>query len=264
MLQVPITLGRDLDAKDDAGSPRVALINQTLATQMFKAQNPVGARVRLNGKEMEIVGVAKDIRVRISRESIGPAVFIPYLQNLPPTVTFMVRSSIEPTALVNPIREAVRQIDPNLPIYGIETQNEEIESGFAIERMFASSAGFFGSVALLLACIGLYGLMSYSVERRTNEFGIRMALGASPVTVVQLVMRQTLVVVLAGIALGFAASRPIVHAIASMRILFKVESGDSTSYAIAIGTMIVVACLAAWLPARRAARVDPSVALRCE
>src|SRR5262249_53332176 len=148
----------------------------------------------------------------------GPAVFIPYLQNLPPSVTFMVRSSIEPTTLVNPVREAVRQIDPKLPVYGIETQNEAIESGFAIERMFAGSAGFFGSVALLLACIGLYGLMSYSVERRTNEFGIRMALGASPVTVVQLVMRQTIVVVLAGIVLGFAASRPIVHAIASMRI----------------------------------------------
>src|SRR5262249_35361826 len=208
---------------------RVALINETLAKRMYPEQNPVGARVRLSGQEMEIAGVVKDIRVRVSRENVGPAIFIPYLQNLPPSMTFMVRSSVDPIFLINPIREAVRQIDANLPIYSIETQNEQIENGFVIERMFASAAGFFGSVALLLASIGLYGLMSYGVERRTNEFGVRMALGASPRIVVQLVMWQTSVLVFLGMALGFAASAPIGHAIATMRILFKVEPGDALS-----------------------------------
>ncbi len=235
---------------------------------MFGNSSAIGERVGFDGQEhsgdIEIVGIVKDISLRVARDPIVPAIFLSDLQETPGFATFAIRTTVDPTAISNPIREAVRQVDSNIPILGMTTQNEQIEKGFVLERVFAVSTAFFGGVALLLACIGLFGLMSYSVERRTNEIGVRMALGANRVDVVQLVMRQTFLLVFIGIIVGLTLALGAGKVLATLPFLFKVSPNDPIALGVPIATMIAVACLAAYLPARRAARVDPSVALRCE
>jgi predicted permease len=265
-LGVPLLAGRDFSANDLQGRPKVALVNETLVRQMFGSENPIGSRVAFPGtnEDIEIVGVVKDVRIRPSREAFSPAIFLPDTQGVPGSVTFALRTAIDPASLVGQVRETVRQIDSNVPLFDIETQEEQVESGFMIERLFASATAAFGAIALVLACIGLFGLMSYSVERRTNEIGVRMALGARGLDVVQLVMRQTFMLVLTGIFVGFGGSYAAGRALVSMPFLFHVAPNDPVAVIVAISTMIVVACVAAYLPARRASRVDPSIALRCE
>jgi ABC-type antimicrobial peptide transport system permease subunit len=160
------------------------------------------------------------------------------------------------------IREAVRSLDPNLPVVNVITQEEQISRSFTTERTFAVAAVFFGVTALVLACIGLFGLMSYSVERRTTEIGIRVALGAKPFDVVLLMMSQTLVLVLLGTTIGIAASFGVNRVIGKM--LFRVAPTDAVTMGFAAITMLLIACAAAYWPVRRAARLNPTTALRVE
>lgn len=172
------------------------------------------------------------------------------------------RTSGNASAAAASVREAVREVDSNLPLFGVTTQSEQADESLTQERLFATLSSFFGVLALLLACIGLYGVMSYGVARRTNEIGIRMALGASAPRVTLMVMRETMLVVVTGVVIGLAAAVATTRLIAAM--LFGLAPTDPLTISFAVLVMICVAALAGYLPARRAAKVDPMVALRYE
>jgi predicted permease len=268
---IPIVAGRGLTALDHERAPRVAVVNEAFVREHFPAANPVGqhfkARVVTSNTQFEeidaaIIGVAKDVSIRIAREPVPPMIYVPDPQWFPNFATFVLRTDGDPRSLIPAIREAAREIDSSLPLSNFKTQTEQIQQGFATERMFANTATFFGGIATVLACLGLFGLLAYSVEKSTPEIGLRMALGARPADVVRLVMRQMLVVVLTGVALGAAASLALTPAVSAM--LFRIDRYDPWTIFAAILIMAGVAFLSAYLPARRAASVDPSHALRCD
>jgi ABC-type antimicrobial peptide transport system permease subunit len=209
---------------------------------------------------MEVVGLVRDAKYASVREAAPPTLYVPFRQSPRPAATIEVRTEGAPLALVGSIREAVKEVDPNLPIASVTTQTANIEGRFVRERLFAQAYTVFGAIALLLASIGLFGLMSYNVGRRTSEMGIRMALGAQRFDVIQLVMRESLVLVVAGVVAGATI------AIASTRfiepMLFSVAARDPSTFASAAAVMLLVSAIAAYLPARRASRVDPVIALR--
>jgi predicted permease len=261
---IPLLQGREFTPQDNRQAPSVAVVNQALVARFFPNQNPLGQRIIVDGTEMQIVGVARDAKYGSIREAIVPVVYLPYLQRpaLPSEVSFVARTVGDPMASVAAIRQAVRSIDPNLPLFNVRTQSELIALGFRRERLFATMSSFFGLLALALVSIGLYGVMSYTVARRTHEIGIRMALGAQSGNVLRMVMGESLLLVLIGSAIGLAAALTATRLIAGM--LFGVTPSDPLTLALATLLLLAVAALAGWLPARRAARVDPMVALRQE
>lgn len=265
-MEIPILLGRAIRSTDDERAPKVAVINQTLARKYFGDDNPLGRRFGFGGPEtsgqIEIVGVARDAKYTGIRDETEPTVYVPSSQAVAPWATFIVRTASNPTSLTASIRDAVREVDNNLPIFGVKTQTRQAEESLVQERMFATLSSFFGLLALSLACIGLYGVMSYGVTRRTNEIGIRMALGATAPNVTRMVMRETLLVTGIGVAIGLGAAVATTRLIAAM--LFGLAATDPLTISIAVLLMIGVAALAGYIPARRAARVDPIIALRYE
>jgi ABC-type antimicrobial peptide transport system permease subunit len=196
------------------------------------------------------------------REAAPPTMFGPHLQTRMFGPTFTVRTAGDPLAAIGGIREAVRQIDPALPISNVSTQMEQIEQRFLQERVFAQAYLLFGGLALLLAAIGLFGLMSYSVARRTNEIGIRIALGAQARDVLTLILRESMTLVIAGVAIGLAVALAAGRLVASL--LFGLAATDTVTILVAMAVMVSVSAIAAFMPARRASRVDPMVALHYE
>jgi ABC-type antimicrobial peptide transport system permease subunit len=188
--------------------------------------------------------------------------YVPFRQARVPTVVFETRSMGDPAGVIGSIREAIRQIDPNLPMMDVSTQVEQIDRRLQQERIFAQAYSVFGGLALLLASIGLFGVMSYAVARRTNEIGVRMALGARGGDVLLMVMRESMVLVMSGLAIGLAGASVARRLIESQ--LFGLAATDIPTQAGATLVMVVVSALAGYLPARRASRVDPMVALRWE
>jgi ABC-type antimicrobial peptide transport system permease subunit len=184
------------------------------------------------------------------------------MQETPGQVNFAVRTAGDVNTLIGSIREAVREVDSNLPLYSVKTQNQQSDESVGGERLFATLASFFGVLALLLACMGLYGVMSYGVARRTSEIGIRMALGATADGVTRMVMRETFAVVLIGVALGLVTALATTRLIA--RMLFGLMPTEPVTISLAVLVMVGVASLAGYLPARRASKVDPMIALRYE
>ena len=266
-MEIPLLAGRKLGPQDNAKSAKVAVINQTMARTFFHEENPTGKRFSFgsDNKEgkVEVVGVVRDAKNDSLRKEIQPTAYIPYNQDEDlGRMSFEVRSAGDPTETVAAIRQAVQAIDGNLPLFDVRTQVEQINKALAAERLFATLSTGFGLLALLLACIGLYGIMSYGVARRTQEIGIRMALGARPGNILWLVLRETLLLVLIGVVLGVPAALATTQLISSM--LFGLTPTDPATIAIAITVMLAVAIFAGYLPARRAARVDPWVALRYE
>lgn len=265
-MEIPILLGRGLSTRDEETAPKVAVINQLMAHKYFGDENPLGRRFGFGGPEtsgqIEIVGVTRDAKYTDMRSETESTIYLPYLQNVPRHATFIVRTSGNASAAAASVREAVREVDSNLPLFGVTTQSEQADESLTQERLFATLSSFFGVLALLLACIGLYGVMSYGVARRTNEIGIRMALGASAPRVTLMVMRETMLVVVTGVVIGLAAAVATTRLIAAM--LFGLAPTDPLTISFAVLVMICVAALAGYLPARRAAKVDPMVALRYE
>jgi predicted permease len=275
-MEIPLKLGRELSAQDNENAPKVAIINETFARTYFPDANPIGKRFLFGkpgspsvgksgkGDEYEIVGVARDAKFSSVRGETPLTVYLPYLQNINGLgqMSFEVRTAGDPAQLVASIREAAQSIDNNVPLFEVKTQAEQAEQSFAQERIFAKLSAFFGLLALLLACIGLYGIMSYGVARRTREIGIRMALGAEARNVLWLVMRETMILVLIGAAIGLPAALVATQLISSM--LFGLTPTDPATVVFATIFMIGVAAFAGYLPARRASRVDPMVALRYE
>ncbi|HWN99930.1 MAG TPA: ABC transporter permease, partial [Blastocatellia bacterium] len=190
-VEIPIVLGRSLSPGDGERAPKVAVINQMMARKYFGDENPLGRRFGFGGPEtsaqIEIVGVARDAKYTGMRDEIEPTIYLPYPQSVPRWATFIVRTSGNPTVMTASVREAMREVDTNLPLFDVKTQSQQADESLAQERLFATLSSFFGVLALLLACIGLYGVMSYGVARRTNEIGIRMALGATAPRVTRMV-----------------------------------------------------------------------------
>jgi predicted permease len=265
-MEMPILLGRSLSPRDDQHAPKVAVINQTMARKYFGDENPIGRRFGFGGPEtsgqIEVVGVARDAKYTDLRRETPPTFYVPYQQEAPGQMTFAVRAADDATALIASIRETVREADQKLPLSDVRTQSQQVNKSIAQERLFATLSGFFGLLALLLASIGLYGVMSYSVAHRTNEIGIRLALGAQRSDVIRLVLRETLLLVLMGLVIGLGAALASTRLISSM--LFGLTPNDPGIILLAILLLIAVATLAGYLPARRASRVDPIVALRYE
>ena len=209
VMEIPLLLGRGFTSRDDEAAPKVAVINETAAKQFFANENPIGQRfgssVETSG-QIEIVGVLRDAKYDSVRDAVPPTMYVPYQQNRPASAVMEVRTAGDPTSMTGAVREAVRQVDPNLPLVDVSTQLEQVERRFQQEKLFAQAYALFGGLAMLLAAIGLFGLMSYNVARRTNEIGIRLALGAQRRDVLGLVMRESMVLVAVGVIVGVAVA----------------------------------------------------------
>jgi predicted permease len=262
---IPLLTGRGFTAADNQAAPRVAVINEAAVRKFFPNENPLGRRFGSNpetSSEIEVVGVVRDAKYNSVRDDAPATMYVPYTQSPVGGMAFEVRTATEPTSAVGAIREAVRQADPNVPLTNVSTQMEAIEGRFAQERLFAQAYALFGGLALLVAAVGLFGVMSYSVARRVNEIGVRMALGAQRFDVVRMIMRESIVLVGAGIVIGIGAALASGRLVATL--LFGLQPTDPGTIALAVAVLLTVSALAGYLPARRAARVDPMVALRAE
>jgi predicted permease len=258
--------GRGLSPTLDPDGPKVAIINLALAKQLFGTEDAVGRRFIMSlapdAKPVEVIGIVADARYTSLRTNPPPTAYFPYQQEPPRQVTFHVRTAGDPAALANTVRESIRQLDETLPLFAMRTQEEQIRRSLRQELLFARLAVLLGGVTLVLSGVGLYGLLAYAVTRRTPEIGVRMALGARRGQVGWMILRQSLVLVAIGLAVGIPAAYLSSHLIESL--LFGLEPRDPRAIAIAAAVMVVVALTAAFVPARRASRVDPLVALRAE
>ncbi len=276
-MDIPLLAGRGLTPQDDEHALRVAVINQTMARRYFGEENPLGKRFRLSqeaGGQIEIVGVARDSRYLRLRREIPSIVYLPFPQNLLRRATFIARTIGDPMQMTAAIRAAVRDVDKDLPLFEIKTQTEQIDQSLAQERFFPKLTGLFGLLALLLSSIGIYGVMSYSVEQRTHEIGIRMALGATQNGILRRVIGHGMLLAAIGVVIGSATSFALMRLIASNAtyeltrfisgFLYGVRATDPLTFVVVAVLLVLVALLACYLPARRATKVDPIVALRYE
>ena len=265
--EIPVIAGRSFTSSDTSTSKKVAIVNQQLVKKFFSGANPIGKTFTSGlspGVPTEIVGVVADTKYTNLRQDPPATFYEPYIQldNLESGVTYEVHTHMKTAAIVPMLRNAVQSVDKNLPLMDIRTQQEQIDDTTTQERIFAALTGGFGVLAVVLACIGIYGIMAYTVSRRTNEIGIRMALGAQAGQVLRMILGEaswlTIVGVLAGLGIATAMGRLITS------MLFGLTSWDPLTLATAALLLVSVALGASWIPARRASRVDPIEALRHE
>jgi predicted permease len=270
VLGIPIVSGRAFTAFDDTRAPLVTVVNESFARQFFAGRNPVGQRFQLRVPagpnelrelDTEIVGIARDASIRIARDAVPPTIFVPERQLVPNFATFSVRTDGEPQRLAASVRQAVQQVDPHVPLTGLRTQSEQIAAGFTTERTIAIAAAGFATVSVVLAGMGLFGLIAYTVEIRKREFGLRLALGAQRRDVFRMAVGQTTTVVLAGMAAGVGLWLWIARGLSNM--LFNVPPMDPATIIAAVALLTIPAAIASYLPARRAVKVDPVETLRC-
>ena len=263
---IPLVAGREFQDTDTAGSPKVAIINEAMAKYFYGDTNPIGRRFGQGGgnpTDIEIIGVARDSRSQTIREKDGRFFYLPYRQNEEVTsLTFYVRAAGDAGATTAAIRQTMQRLDPNLPIYDMRTMEAQVAESLFVERMVSALSVAFGVLATLLAAIGLYGVMSYAVTRRTREIGIRMALGAEKNGVLWLVLKEVAALSIVGVAIGLAGAFYATRRIESQ--LFGITPNDPLTIAAAIALLLIVALAAGWLPARRATNIDPMLALRSE
>jgi len=263
---IGIRTGRAIDARDKGPGVFAAVINETMAREAFGGGAPLGGRFRLSKRpgapEFEVVGIAADARYSTLKRSQPAIAYLSLAQNPSPgDVTFYVRTETDLDASAA-LTGAMRQVDATVPVFGLRTQEAQIARYLAQERFFASLGTTLGAAALLLACIGLYGLLSYAVTRRTPELGVRLALGASPAGIASSVIRESLVISLAGTVLGVPAAYALGRAASTS--LFGVTPTSPLLMAVAAVVLAAVSASAAFLPARRASRVDPLTVLRAD
>jgi predicted permease len=262
---IPIVAGRGLTERDNARAPAVAVINQAAARKFFPNENPIGRKFGTSvddDRNTEIVGVLRNVRYNDLREQPPPTMYVPYRQNNPEDLVFSIRTAGDPSSVMAAARAALRASNSGIPVVDVETQMSTLEQRFAQEKVLAQAYTLFGGIALFVAAIGLFGLMSYNVSRRTREIGIRMAMGAERREVLRLVLRESMLLVATGVVIGLPVSLALGRLVRSQ--LFGLEPADLATMATAMSVMLSVSSVAGYLPARRAAGVDPMIALRCE
>jgi len=278
-MEIPLLSGRSFTAHDDQHAPKVAIVNQTFAQQFFANNEVLGKRVNIEGEsEVEIVGMVADTKYRSQREDIKPLLYTPWQQEDQAlgTVYFTLRTVGEPASLAERVRQVVHELDSDLPVTQVSTQTARAHATLGPERLAARLLSFFGALALLLAGIGLSGVLAYSVAQRTNEMGIRMALGAQASNVLRLVVWQGMRLVLLGLAVGAVTGYGLKRLLASQYFgetvglgqiseqLYGVNATDPLTFVVIGALLLLVALVACWLPARKATQVDPLEALRYE
>jgi predicted permease len=277
-LGVPILEGRDFTTKDtldvkhgdepDDFAPATIMINEKFAKKYFAGRNPIGLHIGFGSDpgtktDMEVIGVVRDIKYTNLRDEIPLQAYIPYLAGRRAGgMTVYVRTTLEPKQMYNAMRDKVRQLDSNVPIYDMRTTEAQIDNSLRTERLVSSLSTVFGSLATLLAVIGLYGVMAYNVTRRTREIGIRIALGAIGGNVIWMVMREVLILIGIGVVVGLPAAIGLSSLIKSQ--LYGLAPTDPLTLGLATLLLAAVAGLAGFIPAFRASRVDPVRALRYE
>ena len=277
-LGVPIVAGRDFTLTDNHDvkhgpevwnwAPTTVMINEKFAQKYFAGRNPIGLHIGFGTDpgtptDMEVIGVVKDFKYTSLRDEIPAQAYIPYLASRQlGGMTVYVRTAVDPNQLMSAVRAKVRDMDSNLPVYGMRTTDVQINNSLSTERMIASLSAVFGFLATLLAVIGLYGVMAYTVAQRTREVGIRMALGAARANVIWMVMREVLLLVAIGVVAGVAFSLVLTRVVQSQ--LFGLTPHDPLTLVFATVALALVACAAGYIPALRASRLDPMAALRYE
>jgi len=261
-MKLPLVAGREFTANDNVAAPPVVIINEAAARTYWPNQNPLGKRLIIDAKPVEIIGVTGASRYRSLTGAFRPGMLLPAAQNYFPDLSLHLRSAGDPASMIESARRELRALDPQLPATNIRTLEEQRRNSLYSERATALLLSAFGALALLLAALGIYGVMAYAVAQRTREFGIRMALGARAGDVLRLMLRQGARLIGAGVALGLAGAFAATRLIRSF--LYQVSSTDPMAFVSAALLLTAVALLACYIPARRATKVDPMVALRVE
>jgi predicted permease len=261
---IPIVAGRRFDRRDTADSPRVAIVNRGMADRFWPGQNAVGKRLRLavSGEWAEIVGVAANHKFRLFTQTATPFVFVPRVQQPLARSTLVIRTTVASASVSPALRASVAALDPAMPIVGLRTMEDYYYANAKnLNVVVVRTIAAMGAMGLVLALIGLYGLMAYAVSRRRREIGIRMAVGAQPASVLYLFLRQATVPPAVGVVAGVVISAAVGNALQSV---FPGTGGDAVTYLLVVPLVVAVAMLAAYVPVRAAARIDPVVALRAE
>jgi predicted permease len=263
----PLFRGRDFLRGDRTGSTKVAVVSESLARHYFGNADPIGRFISIPGfvgdtSWIQIVGEIRDIKFHDLRESDAFVLYLPLFQMPEGGATFELRTALDPVSVQSAALDVVRSLDPRLPINSVKTLDSQLNDSLVQERLVGLLSGLFAVVALLLTCVGLYGLMAYTVNRRTSEIGIRMALGADRSRVAGMVLGETLLLAVGGLVLGFPGAVFASRLISSQ--LFGIKPWDPVTFLGACVLMTVATVTASYLPARRAASVDPMQALRSE
>ena len=267
---IPLVRGRDFTPQDvtsNLGGQPAAIINQTMAAHLFPGQDPIGRTLRQDKATYTIIGVVRNSKSRTIGEKPSDAAYL-FLNAAPEKATsffgttILVKTSMDPRVLESSVRQQIAALDPNMAVFNAETMQEHVDKSLLIPRISALLLGIFGAIGLTLAAIGLYGVMSYSVRRRTREIGIRMALGAKRPTVLRMILRQGLILTAIGLAIGLAIALALGRFTAS--VLYGTSGTDLLTFVVVSVVLVATAAVAVLVPALRAAHVEPTTALRYE
>jgi len=262
---IPLRQGREYNELDTLQSPRTLVINEAMARRYWPQGNALGGKIRVGPNFAEVIGIAADSKYSSINERPLPQLFFPMSRSETSTLRLFVKTGGEPGPLVAEVRNAIRGVDASLPVYDARTLNEHMQIAVFAQRMAADLLGAMGVLALLLAAIGLYGVMAYAVSQRTQELGIRLALGASPGSLLGMVVRQGMTLTVIGLAIGLALALGAFGSIGAVRTLLPgISPLDPVTFIAVPALLATIALLASWIPGRRAGKVDPLVALRCE
>jgi putative ABC transport system permease protein len=260
---IPLRKGRDITARDQAAGARVVLINETLERRYFAGQSPVGRRLRLESTPpREIAGVVADVKMSGLDRNVEPAVYVPFEQDPPMDFSLVVRGASDPERLSAAVRRTVLAVDSEQPVSDVRTMKQVVDDSLLLRRLSTWLLAAFAALAVSLASVGVYGLVSYAVSQRTHEIGLRVALGAQPADVLRMVVGRGLAAALAGVVFGLPAALALARLIRGM--LFGVTAGDPLVFGGVSVLLVAVAAVASYLPARRALRIEPTRALRYE
>lgn len=264
-LGIPLRAGREFGSADTATSPGVIVINESMAKRYWPEGKALGGRIRMGEATIEVIGIAADTKYGSLAERPVPQLFYPLSQRNASTLRLVARTTGEPSALVGGLRDVLRGLDANLPVFDARTMREHMQGALFVQRMAADLLGAMGVLALLLAAIGLYGVIAYAVNQRTQEMGIRLALGASPRSLLGMVVGQGMKLTGIGLAIGLVLALGAFGSIGAMRALLPgISPLDPLTFVAVPAVLAAIALVASWIPARRAGRIDPLVALRVE